>query len=467
MSESALDFAHPIEPARLQVLNKQPLRRGDFILYWMQQSQRAQDNHALTYAAALANHCGLPLLVVFGLTRDYPEANQRHYRFMGEGLCQVRDDLTRLGIRLAVVIGHPPEVALNAGRKAAALVCDRGYLRHQKLWRREVADAARCAVIQVESDVVVPVDLVSDKAEYAARTIRPKIRRHLPSFLKPVPSVALRHTGLAPRLAKELDPAAMDDFRPGPGIDEGVAPADRFFVGGAREADKRLNRFIRNGLAQYTTHGNQPQTDDVSHLSPYLHFGQISPLRVAMALTRLRASGALDGEIDAFLEQLVVRRELAINFVHQTPDYDAYTCIPEWARRTLAAHRDDPRPHLYSREQLENARTHDRYWNAAMQEMRATGFMHNYMRMYWGKKILQWHPDPASAFATALALNNRYFIDGRDPNSYAGVAWVFGVHDRAWAERPVFGKVRYMAAAGLERKCDIEGYVRKVENRMA
>ncbi|MCJ8501094.1 deoxyribodipyrimidine photo-lyase [Desulfatitalea alkaliphila] len=467
MFESALAFPHPIAPARIQVLNDQPLRGGDFILYWMQQSQRAQDNHALTCAVAMANHCALPLLVVFGLTPDYPEANQRHYRFMLEGLREVRDDLAKSGVRLAVVIGHPPEVALNAAHKAAAVVCDRGYLRHQKQWRREVADQARCAVVQVESDVVVPVDLVSDKAEYAARTIRPKIRRHLAGFLKPVPTVALRRTGGVPRMSKALAPVSLDDLSPVPGVDERVVPADRFFVGGAREAEKRLQHFIRNGLAQYTAHGNQPQTDDVSHLSPYLHFGQISPLRVAMALTRRRASVALDGQIDAFLEQLVVRRELACNFVHHTPDYDAYTCIPEWARRTLAAHRDDPRPYLYTPAQLENARTHDRYWNAAMQEMRGTGFMHNYMRMYWGKKILEWCPDPASAFATALMLNNRYFIDGRDPNSYAGVAWVFGVHDRAWAERPVFGKLRYMAAAGLERKCDIEGYVRKVESRMA
>jgi deoxyribodipyrimidine photo-lyase len=171
-----------------------------------------------------------------------------------------------------------------------------------------------------------------------------------------------------------------------------------------------------------------------------------------------------DANIAAYLEELVVRRELAINFVYYTPDYDTYSCLPAWARQTLAEHKQDKRQFLYTATQLENAATHDPYWNAAMLEMKHTGFMHNYIRMYWGKKILEWSRTPEQAFKTTLAINNKYFIDGRDPNSYAGVAWTFGMHDRAWKERPVFGKVRYMAASGLERKCDIRAYVKKVEN---
>jgi deoxyribodipyrimidine photo-lyase len=167
--------------------------------------------------------------------------------------------------------------------------------------------------------------------------------------------------------------------------------------------------------------------------------------------------------VEAFIEQLVVRRELSMNFVHYTPDYDTYSCIPQWAQRTLEDHIADPREHLYSSAQLMACQTHDPYWNAAMQEMIYTGFMHNYMRMYWGKKILEWTKTPKEAFKTTLALNNRYFLDGRDPNSYAGVAWIYGLHDRAWAERSIFGKIRYMAASGLKRKCDIQGYIGKVE----
>jgi deoxyribodipyrimidine photo-lyase len=462
----SLSISHPVDAARIQSLNANRLQDGEFVLYWMQQSQRAQDNHALEYAAALANHCGLPLLAVFGLTFAYPEANRRHYTFMLEGLRETRADLARRGVRLALVKGHPPEVALEVGRKAAAVVCDRGYLRHQRIWRQEVAAEAHCPVIQVESDALVPVDVVSTRAEYAARTIRPKIRRHLEGFLRPVKTVKLRQAGPVPALKKEIGLEKVDGLLASAPIDQSVAPAARFFRGGAREARKRLKRFTDQRLRHYSANGNQPQTDDVSHMSPYLHFGQISPVRIALQVSALRGTPQLDGEIDAYMEQLIVRRELAINFVLHTPDYDRYTCIPAWAKKTLEAHLRDKREYLYGRKALENGQTHDHYWNAAMLEMRHTGFMHNYMRMYWGKKILEWSRTPEAAFETTLALNNRYFIDGRDPNSYAGVAWLFGVHDRAWQERPVFGKIRYMAASGLERKCDIGAYVEKVRKRI-
>ena len=200
---------------------------------------------------------------------------------------------------------------------------------------------------------------------------------------------------------------------------------------------------------------NQPQTDDISHMSPYLHFGQLSPLYLALQIKA--AASRLKEAQEAYLEELIVRRELAMNFVNYTPKYDSYACLPQWAQKTLTQHRKDPREYVYTRSRLEEAETHDEYWNAAMREMKITGFMHNYMRMYWGKKILEWSKTPEHAFRTTLAINNKYFLDGRDPNSYAGVAWVFGVHDRAWFERPMFGKIRYMAASGLERKCDIQG----------
>jgi deoxyribodipyrimidine photo-lyase len=247
-------------------------------------------------------------------------------------------------------------------------------------------------------------------------------------------------------------------------IDRGVPAVSPWFKGGTREAKKRLRRFLRRDLAHYDANSNQPQTDRISHLSPYLHFGQISPVYIA---SQVKASGqGLGIDRAAFLEQLIVRRELALNFVHYTDDYDRYTCLPQWARKTLADHARDRRPALYDRPALEAAQTHDPYWNAAMLEMKHTGFMHNYMRMYWGKKILEWTQEPEEAFNTTLALNNKYFLDGRDPNSYAGVAWIFGLHDRPWPQRPIFGKVRYMAASGLERKCDIRAYVQKVIRRI-
>jgi deoxyribodipyrimidine photo-lyase len=455
-----------VEPNRIQVLNKKDFRKGRCVLYWMQQSQRAEENPALTYAIELANYLDQPLLVVFGLTAAYPEANLRHYNFMLEGLHETQTALADRGIKMAVQTGHPPDVALRAGAKASALVCDRGYLRHQKAWRRRVADKALCRVVQVEGDVVVPLEVVSDKAEYAARTIRPKIHRHLDDYLKAFDDVSPAKSSAGIDF-QGLDPGKRDPLLKKLDVDRSVPPVPRFLKGGTTEAKARFARFLKEKLRLYDRHHNQPQTDDVSHMSPYLHFGQISPVYLALQVKQANPGAVGKENCESFLEELVVRRELAANFVNYTPDYDAYSCVPAWAQKTLAEHAADKRDPLYSAAQLEAAETHDEYWNAAMLEMKHTGFMHNYMRMYWGKKILEWCRSPESAYATTLALNNKYFIDGRDANSYAGVAWTYGVHDRAWAERPIFGKVRYMAASGLERKCDIQGYVQKVRQRIS
>lgn len=441
---------------KLNPLGKYP---GKFVLYWMQASQRAEDNYALDFAITSANKSDLPLVVVFGLSPDYPEANLRHYRFMLEGLQDVEKGLHSKGIKFVLRLGESVNVALDLARDAAVVVCDRGYTRHQKAWRREVADAAHCAVYEVETDVVVPVEVASQKAEYAARTIRPKIMRELGLFMnlyqpQPVkyPSIDLDIAGEG---LKDID-ALINKLD----IDRTVSPVSSFFRGGTVEAKKRFKSFVDHSLQQYIKNRNQPQTDFTSTMSPYLHFGQISPLFIALEIEQ--AETGSEDDRNSYLEELIVRRELAINFVNFTPDYDNYSNLPQWVQITLAEHANDHREFIYSREQLEAARTHDPYWNAAMLEMLHTGYMHNYMRMYWGKKIIEWSESPQEAYKTLLYLNNKYFLDGRDPNSYAGVAWVFGKHDRAWFERSIFGKVRYMAASGLERKCDIKGYVSKV-----
>jgi deoxyribodipyrimidine photo-lyase len=451
---------HIVQSTRIQILNRNNISRGDYVLYWMQQSQRAEENHALEYAVELANHLKQSLMVVFGIMDDYPEANLRHLTFMLEGLQETQQALAKRGIKMVVRPGHPAQVALQAGKTASVIVCDRGYLRHQKQWRREVAINADCRVVQVESDVLVPIEVVSDKAEYAARTIRPKIKHELPNYLKPIRSIPLNRpsSNLA---GKGLNLNDIQEVLKNMPIDSSVQPVSVYFKGGTSRAKKTFDRFIRHKLRFYDDHSNQPQTDDISHMSMYLHFGQISPIYLALKIRDMKQAGARNR--DAFLEQLIVRRELAMNFVHYTPNYDRYACIPAWSRQTLAEHESDSRPHLYTPRQLENAQTHDPYWNAAMNEMRCTGFMHNYMRMYWGKKILEWRKTPQLAFKTMLAFNNKYFVDGRDPNSYTGVAWIFGIHDRPWKERSIFGKIRYMAATGLERKCDIQAYVAKVQ----
>jgi deoxyribodipyrimidine photo-lyase len=228
-------------------------------------------------------------------------------------------------------------------------------------------------------------------------------------------------------------------------LDRSVAPSTRF-VGGEVAAGKLLRAFIRNKLRGYASSRSDPSLQQTSTLAAYLHFGQISPLEIALAVSR---SAAPKVDRDAYLEELIVRRELAINFCHFHPRYDTFDGLPAWAKRTLAEHRRDARPASYTRRQLERAQTSDRYWNAAQLEMTRTGYMHNSMRMYWGKRIIEWKPTPQEAYADAIYLNNRYFLCGRDPNAWDQRGWLFGLHDRPWGPaRSIFGLVRYMNAAG-------------------
>jgi len=335
------------------------------------------------------------------------------------------------------------------------VVVDRGYTRIQKRWRRAAAAGLEVPLVQVETDVIVPVEAASPKEEYTAGTFRPKILRQLPLYPTKMTSTPARRDSLDLRF-DTLDAERPDLLLNALDIDRRVAPS-RDFKGGRRAGLRRFRRFLTNHLDEYAELGGDPAADRLSGLSPYLHFGQISPLEIAARVSLRSGPGR-----EAFLEQLIVRRELSMNFVFYNSGYDRYAGLPEWCRRTLREHARDRRNPQYSPEELERAETHDPYRNAAQREMLDTGKMHGYMRMYWGKKILEWTDRPEEAFRIALTLNNRYELDGRDPNGFAGVAWCFGKHDRAWAERPIFGKVRYMNAAGLRRKFAIDEYVRRV-----
>lgn len=450
-----------MERARIQQLNdRDPDQSGQYVLYWMQQAQRAESNHALEYAARLANQRGQGLIVGFGLMDGYPEANERHYAFMLEGLSEVRDALHERQIKFVVKRGTPDDIALVLAEAASLVVCDRGYLKFQRDWRSRLAENAGRCVIQVEGDAVVPIEQVSGKAEYAARTIRPKLLKAMPKYVGAIPKVRMKTSSLSLHVSGDVDVSRPEQLLGEIKLDRSVGRVRRFH-GGTSEARRLLTRFIRYQLKGYHDARNDPADPQCSTLSPYLHFGQISPIEVVRKVRA--ASNASSDDCNAYLEELIVRRELALNFVHFEPHYDDFKCLPEWAKQTLAEHRDDKRPVHFTRSQLERAKTDDAYWNAAMQEMRRTGYMHNYMRMYWGKKILEWSSSPEYAYSTALYLNNKYFLDGRDPNSYANVAWIFGLHDRPWQERTIYGKVRTMTAAGLKRKFDIDAYVRWVE----
>jgi deoxyribodipyrimidine photo-lyase len=440
--------------------NGKPAGKGRYVLYWMHASQRAAENPALETAIARADGLGLPVLCIFGLTASYPEANLRHYAFMVEGLAETRQALEDRGIQLAVLEAEPDEAALALAGEAALVVCDCGWLPRQKKWRARVAAGAPCAVLQVDGNVVVPVEEASAKQEWSAATLRPKILRLRDAYLDEPPARASRprrdSLGIrVPGAVRLLDADLLDRLA----LDRSVAPVAGA-VGGTSRALALLGQFIDEKLPYYSDERHDPTLQTESGLSPYLHFGQVSPVTVARAVRDAR--GASEAAREAFLEQLIVRRELAFNFAAYAPGVDSLACAPAWARATLEKHREDRRAHLYTARQLEEGRTHDPYWNAAMREMRITGRLHGYMRMYWGKKILEWSPSPAAAFRTALRLNNRYFLDGRDPNSVAGVAWCFGLHDRPWQERPIFGMVRYMNDSGLRRKFDIDAYVRRI-----
>jgi deoxyribodipyrimidine photo-lyase len=452
-----------VERERLSELNSAPERPGDYVLYWMQQSQRAVFNPALEVAIAAANRLRLPLVVAFGLIDTRPHAKARHYAFMLEGLAETATALRERGVAFVIRRGSPDAVILGLAPRAALIVCDRGYLRAQREWRRTVAQAAGRRVLQVEGDVVVPAALASEHQEIGARTLRPKIARLRERFLVPLRRARPLLDARALRLASDVDLGTVPASLRALGIDYGVAPVAAF-RGGHAAARGLLRKFVAGGLRHYIAARALPGAPRVSMLSPYLHFGQISPVEIALAVREAPAPAA---DRDSYLEELIVRRELATNFVLSNEHYDRFESLPGWAQRTLALHARDVRTHTYDYEQLAAARTHDPYWNAAMQEMRLTGFMHNYMRMYWGKKVLEWSATPQLGYATLLRLNNTYFLDGRDASSYANVGWVFGLHDRPWPERPVFGNVRYMNAAGLKRKTDIETYVRTWEARAA
>lgn len=440
---------------RLRVLNSRETKSGDYVLYWMQAAQRAEANPALQHAVRLANEQRRPCLAFFGLTERFPEANARHLAFMLEGLRETQRALADRGVRLVVRRVQPDRGVVELGRAASLVVTDRGYLRVQKSWREKAAAALACPLIQVETETVVPVETASPKEEYSAATFRPKIRKILASSLAvPADRKPLRDS--LGWKGDSLDLENIEDVLAGLKIDRSVGPSP-FYRGGAEEAKRRFRLFLRERLDHFADLRNNPTVDFLSHLSPYLHFGQISPAWAAAKAAASKSRGR-----EAFLEELVVRRELAANFVHYNGRYDSFESLPAWARTTLARHAADPRPVLYTRAELEAGKTHDPYWNAAQREMAVTGKMHGYMRMYWGKKILEWSAAPEDAYATALYLNNKYEIDGRDPNGFAGVAWCFGKHDRPWGERPIFGLVRYMNDAGLRRKFDADRYVRNV-----
>jgi deoxyribodipyrimidine photo-lyase len=451
------DLNHLFAEPRVTVRRSDPSDpSGKCVVYWMQRSQRALDNPALEVAVKAANLLKKPCVVFFAPVPFYPHANLRHYRFLNQGIPDVAAALKKRDIGF-VLRPYPDHHLLKFCDevRAALVVGDENPMREPERWRQILARKIRVPFWTVDSDVIVPSKLLM-KEQYGAYTARPVIRQLLQEFLKPVGNTRAKFPWKAPRELKCITPDA--DITAGWEMDRSVPPVNAI-RGGTKEALKKLKHFIKFGLARYSVERNKPELDATSHLSAYLHFGHIGPHTVALAIEKAQAPQAAK---EVFLEQLIVRRELAVNFVRFNPDYDNFESAAAWAHKSLAEHAGDPRK-IYGERQLENAQTHDPLWNAAQQQMVATGFMHSYMRMYWAKKILEWSKTPARAYQTAVYLNDKYELDGRDPNGYAGIAWaIVGKHDRPWFERPVFGKIRYMSFNSTSKKFDSTRYMEQM-----
>jgi deoxyribodipyrimidine photo-lyase len=447
-----------IEKARIQALNDKKIVSRKYVIYWMQASQRAVYNHALEYAIAEANKIEKPLIVFFGITDHFPSASLRHYTFMLEGLQEVKKTLEGRGIKFVIRYNSPEFEIVEMAREACLIIVDRGYTRIQRYWRRCVAGLIECPLVQVESDVIVPIEMVSPKEEYSAATFRPKILKVIKEYLNPVRTVKLKRDSMRFRL-ESFDITNLDKALTRLQIDRSVPPVSGF-KGGTSNAELFLDEFMEDKLKYYNSLQNNPSREATSNLSSYLHFGQISPLQIALEVMKKRGAGP-----EAFLEELIIRRELSMNFVNYNHDYDRFEGLPDWCRANFEKHETDKREYVYTLAQLEKGETHDPYWNAAQKEMVCTGKMAGYMRMYWGKKIIEWVEKPEMAYRYAIYLNDKYELDGRDPNGYAGVAWCFGKHDRPWSERPIFGNIRYMNSEGLRRKFDPDEYIKWVDEK--
>ena len=431
------------------------------VVYWMQRAVRIEDNPALEVAIEAANLLGLPVVVFFSVIPGYPHANRRHYHFLGQALRDVAADAAERGA--GFVLRRHPDNSLEAFLEevhAALLIGDENPCREPERWRAVLARRLKIPFWTVDADVVVP-SRVFGRSYFLHHHFRPHLEREIPKFLVETQHAAPVLKWRPPKGLKSF-PVEGDITQGFDRLDRSVRPVDAF-TGGTHAARKRLREFLDRGLTNYEKTRNLPEVEGTSRLSPYLHFGNISPIRIALEVNRAVEDGKASSDTrDRFLDQLIGWRELSVLFVRHNPHYDSWECAEPWARRTLEEHVADPRPHRYDLDDLEQARTGDELWNAAQREMVAHGWMHNYMRMYWAKKILEWAPNPATAFDWAVVLNDKYELDGRDPNGYAGIAWaIVGKHDRPWFNRPVFGTVRSMTGAATSRKFDAEGYIRQ------
>ena len=462
-SDVSEELAHWSDDARVTVRRSGvPDPNGSCVVYWMQRAQRGIDNHAVDLAVEIANLLGLPLVVYFAGISNFPHANLRHYLFLNQGLPDIEADLAARNISFVMRRApHESHERLLADVRAAFLIGDENPMREPERWRKHLSSRIKIPFWTVDTDVVVPSKLM-EKAQYGAYTIRPRLYRLLPEYLHAYQNPRAEYAWKRPR-GFHSDSVHEDMTRGWKDMDRSVGPVEAW-KGGTHAALERLKLFTGELLADYDAQRNHPEIDGTSCMSPYLHFGHLGPNTIALAVdAAVNANPKLRPARDSYFNELIVWRELAVNFVRYTPKYDSPECAESWAKTTIAKHARDERERLYTVHQLESAQTHDQLWNAGQIQMVRHGWMHNYVRMYWAKKILEWTPDVGTAMKYAIYLNDKYFLDGRDPNGYAGIAWaILGKFDRAWGERPVFGKIRYMSGASTGKKFNSKRYIEQV-----
>ena len=425
---------------------------GKVVAYWMIRDRRVQDNYALLKAQEVALKNRVPLLICFQYNGEYEIVNVRNYKFLFNGLIEMEKQLQNLNIPFFLLKG-PTEfsiVSFIEKNFIGHLVVDYSPLKIHKMRLKKVLNQTNIPITQVDAHNIVPVWESSNKKEYAAYTIRPKIKKKLSNYLTDIPQ-CIRH----PYDAKINNKINWEEADKNLNLDKSVKEVS-WIRPGESEALKRLD-FLKTDLMGYRNDHNDPTKNALSNLSPFIHYGQISTQRVAFEIQK---SNLLLDDKDAFLEQLIIRRELSDNFCEYEPNYDQFDGFHNWAQISLNDHRNDEREYTYPIEQFEAAETHDQLWNSAQREMVYNGKMHGYMRMYWAKKILEWTVKPEVALENAIYLNNKYELDGRDANGYTGIAWsIGGIHDRAWFEREIYGKVRYMNYNGCKSKFNINKYI--------
>ncbi len=438
--------------SRVRILKDGVVKSGT-VVYWMQRDMRVDDNWALFYAQKIALETSSPLVVIFNLVSSFPGANIRHYYFMIEGLKEVEQELAKLNISFNLLLGEPktniPEFI--ADKNVSILISDFNPLKIVRKWKKEIWEKTNIPFYEIDAHNIIPMWETSEKLEFAAYTIRPKIAKQIDKYLVQFPKLKVQS-------GKVKNNTNWDKVYQYIKVDTSVEVIKNI-IPGAEAAKNTLNGFINNKMNFYNEKRNNPVEDFQSGLSPYLHFGHISAQTIALEIKNSKAGGE---NKDAYLEELIVRRELSDNFCYYNTNYDNYDGFPIWAKKSLEEHWNDKREYIYSLEEFENGNTHDPLWNAAQKEMVKKGKMHGYMRMYWCKKILEWTANPKDALTIAIYLNDKYQLDGRDPNGYVGIAWsIGGVHDRAWFERPVYGKIRYMNYNGCAKKFDVKKYIEK------